>query len=85
MAWSVLGNKHLLQFRLVSDENPSDDPSHDKPLRLPQAPVGVVLGSVCPERTPAIDLRDMVRHVKELCLEVFSGVGRLTAAIEQLG
>ena len=75
----------LLQSRLVSEENPSDDPSRDKPLRLPQAAVGVVLGLVCPEKPPAIDLRDMLRQVKKLCLEFFSGVCRLTAAIKRLG
>ena len=85
MAWSLLGSKRLLQFRLVSEEDPSDDPSRDKPLRLPQAPVGVVLGLVCPEKTAAIDLRDIFQQDKKLCLEIFSGVSRLTAAIRRLG
>ena len=40
---------------------------------------------MCPEKTPAIDLRDKFRHVKKLCLEIFPGVGRLNAASRLLG
>ena len=43
------------------------------------------LGLVCPEKTPAIDLQDKLRQVKKLCLEIVSGVGRLTAATKRLG
>ena len=82
MGWIILGNKRLVQFWLASADNPSDDPSRDKPLRRPCLPSKLVARLVLPQRTPP---RTCVgRWLNKLCLEVFSGCGRLSKALKNV-
>ena len=81
----LLCRKRLVQFWMASALNPADDPSRFVVLRQPQAVGSEASRLLRVGRTPS---NKSVRGSHALCmlaLEIFSGIGALSAALESSG
>jgi len=82
LGWRILGQKEQACFWLASADNPGDDPSRLADVRAPDrsSPIGCKLAA---PGSPADACG--LEGLGGLCVEIFSGSGRLTVALEMLG
>ena len=85
IGWSVLGCCRAFLFYVPTKLNPADDPSRSVALRPARAPRGPLAHWTLPERT--LSSRGMFGPFGDarLCIEIFSGLGRLALALIAAG